>query len=63
MSVTEVTKYDRTPGGYWYAKAARKRARGGREALVIRSFRDDERAMDPNLFDESRITPANLSTN
>jgi len=59
--VTEVTEYERTPGGYWYAKAARKSVHSGRDITVIRNYRDDERAIDPNVFDESQIVASDLS--
>jgi len=58
---TEVVEYAKTPAGRWFRKRLRRTEYGGRDTILVTNFRDDRRPIDPQVFDASRITAADLS--
>jgi hypothetical protein len=58
---TRVLEYAKTDGGRWYAKLERESTYNGRDTTLVINFRDDNRLIEPEKFDETRITSQDLS--
>jgi hypothetical protein len=58
---TEVLSYGRTSDGNWFVDRARKSVHNGRDIIVVKNYRDDDRAIEPRMFESTRITAGDLS--
>lgn len=61
LESNQVLEYAKTDAGRWYVQSSLRTLPKGQGTELAINFRDDQREVDPSIFDESKVTPANLA--